>query len=172
MKRFFTLAALLVSMVSFASPKPKAGRIIITNTDNSIIQVRVDGRTYNVNGQPVILNNLSGGRHQLQIFKIERNSYAFEKARPVLIYNAPVYVDHSFIVDVNVNRKGKVSIGKSMIVQNGTVRNDRDNRYPGDRSYNDKPGLDRNDNDRYDDNRNNYPQKAQPRPGRPDRTGF
>jgi hypothetical protein len=172
MKRFFTLAALLVCMVSFAAPKPKAGRLIITNADNSIIQVRVDGRTYNVAGQPMILSNLAGGRHQLQIFKIERRSYGFGKAKSVLIYNAPVYVDQSFIVDVNVNRTGKVSIGKSIVMNNGPARSNRDDRYPNGRYDDNTPGYDRDGNDGYSDNRHGNGQYEQPKPSRPDRTRF
>ena len=173
MKRFFTLAALLVSMVSFAAPNPKTGRIIITNTDNSIIQVRVNGRTYNVTGQPMILNNLAGGRHQLQIFKTERRPYSIGNAKRVLIYNAPVYVDQSFIVDVNVNRTGKVSIGKSMIINNGNARNDRYNDRDGWYS-NDRLNDNRNEygNDRYENNRSRNGQKEQGKTGRPDRSGF
>ncbi len=170
MKRFFTLAALLVSMVSFAAPKPKAGRIIITNSDNSIIQVRVDGRSYNVTGQPMILNNLAGGRHQLQIFRIDRRVYGPGKSKPVLIYNAPVYVDQSFIVDVNVGRTGKVSIGKSMVINNGNDRyNQRDDWYADNRNgY----GGNRNDYDRYEDKNKGAGHNQQPKPSRPDRPGF
>ncbi len=143
MKRFFTLATLLVSMVSFAAPLPRAGRIIITNADNSIIQVRINGRSYNVNGQPLLLNNLAGGRHQVQIFKSERRPYGYSRSRPVLIYNAAVYVDPSYIVDLNVNRAGRVIVGKSLILRNGKRFGD------------DNPARNRYDDSRYENNHDN-----------------
>ena len=135
MKRFFTLAALFISIVSFAAAPPRAASIMINNADNSMIQVRLNGRTYNVNQQTILLNNLAGGRHQLEIYKTEKKPFGFIKSRPVLIYSSAVYVDASFIVDVNISRSGKVSIGKSLPVRNN-----------GDRYRN-------VDSDRYDDNR-------------------
>jgi hypothetical protein len=153
MKRFFTLAALFVSMISFAAPLPRAGRIIISNADNSLIQVRINGRSYNVDRQPLIINNLAGGRHQVQIFKSERKPYGFTRSRPVLIYNAAVYVDPSYIVDLNVNRAGKVVLGKSVVVRNG-------NRFDGNAYDNDRYDNNRNDDNRYDNrfdtDRNDY----------------
>ena len=137
MKRFFTLAALFISMISFAAAPPRAGRIIINNADNNNILVRINGRSYNVDQQALILNNLAGGRHHLEVYKTDRRPYGFGRSKPVLIYSSPVYVDPSFIVDVNVNRFGKVSIGKSVIVKNGS------------RYGNDGYGNDRYDNGRY-----------------------
>ena len=163
MKRFFTLAALFISMMSFAAAPSKAGRIIINNDDNNIIQVRINGRSYNVNQQALVLSNLNGGRHQLEIFRTERKPYNWGKSKTVLIYSSAVYVDPSFIVDVNINRMGRVSIGKSIIVKNGNDRYVNDNRYGNDTRY-DNNNRYNNDNrnghdDRYTDNRNDagYP---------------
>jgi hypothetical protein len=152
MKRIFTLAALFISMVSFAAAPPRTGRIIINNGDYNNIVIRINGRSYNVDQQTLVLNNLTGGRHHLEVFKTERKPNGFGRSKPVLIYSSAVYVDPSFIVDVNVNRFGRVSVGKSMIVRNG---NDR---YGTDRYGNDSYGNDRYDNDRdgnYGDDRYN-----------------
>jgi hypothetical protein len=151
MKRFFTLAALFISMVSFAAAPPRAGRIIINNGDYNNIMVRINGRTYNVDQQTLVLNNLAGGRHQLEIFKTERKPYGFGRSKPVLIYSSAVYVDPSFIVDVNINRLGRVSVGKSVIVRNGNDRYGNDG-YGNDRYDNDRNGS--YGDDRYNDNKN------------------
>ena len=152
MKRFFTLAALFISMVSFAAAPPRAGRIIIKNGDYNDILVRINGRTYNVDQQTLILNNLAGGRHHLEIYKTERKPYRLGRSKAVLIYSSAVYVDPSFIVDVNINRFGRVSVGKSVIVRNGNDRYDN-NRYDNDRYDNDRDG--RYGDDGYPDNRYN-----------------
>ncbi|MHA4845654.1 hypothetical protein ACX0G7_15880 [Flavitalea antarctica] len=151
MKRIFTLAALFISMVSFAAAPPRAGRMIINNGDYNNIVIRINGRSYNVDQQTLVLNNLAGGRHHLEVFRIERKPRSFGRSKPVLIYSSAVYVDPSFIVDVNVSRFGRVSVGKSMIVRNGSDRYGND-RYGNDRYDNDR---DRNyGDDRYDGNRN------------------
>lgn len=185
MKRFFTLAALFISMMSFAAAPSKAGRIIINNDDNSIIQVRINGRSYNVNQQALVLNNLNAGRHQLEIFKTERKPYNWGKSKTVLIYSSAVYVDPSFIVDVDINRMGRVTIGKSLIVKNGNDRYN-DNRFGNDNRYNDNKYDNKYGNDdRYNDNRydagnkgkDNNGKSARPfednnKGARPDRTKF
>ena len=157
MKRFFTLAALFISMVSFAAAPPRAGRILINNGDYNNILVRINGRSYNIDQQALILNNLAGGRHHLEVYKTERKPYGFGRSKPVLIYSSPVYVDPSFIVDVNINRFGKVSVGKSVIVRNGNDRFDN-KRYDNDRYDNDRYDNDRDsryEDDKYPDNRYN-----------------
>ena len=157
MKRFFTLAALFISMVSFAAAPPRAASIVINNADKDMIQVRLNGRAYNVNQQTILLNNLAGGRHRLEIYKIERRPFGFTRSKPVLIYSSAVYVDASFIVDVNISRFGKVSIGKSLPLRNGR---DRYRNYDSDR-YNDNRYDDTNKgrNGGFDDsdNRDRYP---------------
>jgi hypothetical protein len=149
MKKIFTLAALFISMISFAAAPPRAGKMIINNADRNDIVVRINGRSYNVDQQALILNSLTAGRIQLEVYKTEKKPYAFGRSKPVLIFSSAVYVDPSFIVDVNVNRFGKVSIGKSM----NRNSNDRsgygnDNRYNDDR-FGDSRGRD----DRYEDNK-------------------
>lgn len=152
MKRFFTLAALFISMVSFAAAPPRAGRLIISNADNSISHVRINGRIYNVDQQTIILSNLVGGRHILEVYRTERNPYNFGRAKSVMVYSTPVYVDPSFIVDVTINRFGRVSIAKSMKMRNGDFRNydARDDRYDYDKR---NGGYDDNRNGGYDGNR-------------------
>ena len=152
MKRIFTLAALFISMISFAAAPPRAGRIIINNGDYNNIVVRINGRAYNVDQQTLILNNLAGGRHHLEVFRTERRPYGYGRSKPVLIYSSAVYLDPSFIVDVNINRFGRVSVAKSVVVRNGNDRNGS-NRYDNDRYGNGRDN--RYDNDRYDDNNRN-----------------
>lgn len=153
MKRIFTLAALFISMVSFAGAPPRAGRMIVTNGDFNNIFIRIDGRTYNVDEQTLVLNNLAGGRHHLEIYKIERKPYGFGRNKPVAIFSSAVYVDPSFIVDVNINRFGRVSVGKSVIVRNGYERNgyDRNSHDRSDYDAYDNDHEDRYNNDRYND---------------------
>ena len=157
MKRFFTLAALFISMVSFAAAPPRAASIVINNADKDMIQVRLNGRTYNVNQQTILLNNLAGGRHRLEIYKIERKPFGFIKPKPVLIFSSAVYVDASFIVDVNISRFGKVSIGKSLPQRNGRDRyNNDDSRVYNDNRYDDSNKGRNGGFDDYDD-KDRYP---------------
>ncbi|RYG01153.1 MAG: hypothetical protein EOO02_13365, partial [Chitinophagaceae bacterium] len=139
MKRFFTLAALLITIVSFAAPVPRGGRIIISNSDNSLISVRLNGRMYNVNRQTIFLENLAGGKHRLEVYKTEKRP--FSSSKTVLIFSQAVYVDPSYILDVFIDRFGAVNLKKNM-----TVRSTGNGYGNG---YGDRYG-ERND-DRYDD---------------------
>jgi hypothetical protein len=137
MKRFFTLAALLISIVSFAAAPPRAGKIIINNADNDLIQVRINGKTYNVNQQTMVLNNLYGGKHHIEIYKTERKQNGRIRNKAHLIYSSAVYVDPSFILDININRMGRVTLQKSIPV-----------RYDNDRHA----GMNKGRNSQYDEN--------------------
>jgi hypothetical protein len=170
MKRFFTLTALLISIVSFAAPLPRAGRIIVSNQDNSLIHVRINGRSYNVDGQPLIISNLAGGRHQVQIFKSERKPFGYTRSRPVMIYNAAVYVDPSYIVDLNVVRNDRRYNDNRFDNNRRDDTRYQDNRYD-DKRYNNND-YDNNrynnndyDNNRYNDDPNERNRFESPKPG-------
>ena len=141
MKNIFTLSALLFTMASFAAAPPKNSRIVITNSDNSFIQVKINGTLYSLDNNTIVLNNIYPGRHKIEVFKTEKRSNRWFRPRPQLIYSSTMFIESSSLVDININRAGNVRVQKNV-----------DNRYD------DHKGRGR-DND-YDNG---------PRGGRPDR---
>lgn len=125
MKKIFTLAVLLFSIVSFsfAAAPPKTTKITVNNYDNAMVQVRIDGNTYNVTDNNLVLKNIMAGRHKIEVFKMEKRSRGFFKAKPQLIYSSVVMIEPSASLDVNISRFGKVSLQKTI-----NDRFDRDDR--------------------------------------------
>ncbi|RYF87839.1 MAG: hypothetical protein EOO00_12015 [Chitinophagaceae bacterium] len=164
MKRFFTLAALFISMVSFAAAPPRAGRLIISNADNTISHVRVNGRLYNLDQQTIIFNNLAAGRQFLEVYRTERPRFGVGRGKLVLVQTTPLYVDPSFIVDVNINRTGRITIGKTLKIRNGNLRyyDARDGRYYQDERFATRGDAryDGRDDNRYNDRNDSYGDRA------------
>jgi hypothetical protein len=113
MKKIFTLAALLFSLISFAAAPPKATKIVVNNFDNAIVQVRIDGTMYNVTDNSFVLKNIVPGRHKIEVFKMERKSRMF-RPRAELIYKSTVMIEPSAVLDININRFGNVSVTKKI----------------------------------------------------------
>lgn len=144
MKKIFTLIAVMFSITAFAAPGPKASKISISNNDRSKIQVKIDGKMYDLNNT-FVMDNVRAGNHSIAIYKTD--NVGFRKTTKV-IYNNSMYINPGQMIDVNINWVGKVTVTTS-----SNNRFDRDDRNKGnDRDYND-----RNDNNRNDrnDNRNN-----------------
>ena len=73
MKKIFTLlAAALVTLTSFADYRD--ARLTITQLGRMDIQIEVDGRRYNDRDREILINNLEPGRHNIQIYTVERNN--------------------------------------------------------------------------------------------------
>jgi hypothetical protein len=145
MKKIFTLIAVMFSITAFAAPGPKTSKISISNNDRSKIQVKIDGKMYDLNNT-FVMDGVRPGGHSITIYKTE--SMGFRK-RTAVIYNSSMFVGAGQLIDVNINRNGKVVV-KTL----SNDKFDRDDRNKGnDRDYND-----RNDrNDRNNNNRdNNY----------------
>ena len=144
MKKIFTLIAVLFSITTFAAPGPKTSKISISNNDRSKMQVKIDGRMYDLNNT-FVMDNVRSGNHSITIYKTE--SFGFRKMTKV-IYNSSMYVAPGQLIDVDINRSGNLSVK--------SISNDRFNRDDRNRG-NDRDYTDRDDNNRNNNGRdNNY----------------
>jgi hypothetical protein len=134
MKQIFTLIAVMFSVSSFAAdyPGPKNAKISISNNDRSMIQVKIDGKMYDLNNT-FVMDNVRPGRHAITIYKTEIAGF---RKRTSEIYNSAMFISTGQFISININRFGKV------VTKTTTDKFDRDDRY--------------NDNNRDPrDNRNN-----------------
>jgi hypothetical protein len=139
MKKIFTLtlAALFVSLISFAADRPRPGKITVTTFDNASVIVKIDGRRYDLNRNRAVLDNLRPGNHSIEILKYEGRGGIFGGRRLRTIYSTNMFVGQAQLVDININRFGQVNVQKSSY-----GRDDRDDRGR------DWGSNDRNDRDR------------------------
>lgn len=129
MKQFFTLIAVLFSLSSFAAnyPGPKTSKISISNSDHAMMQVKIDGRMYNLNNT-FVLDDIRSGNHTITIYKTE--SAGFRKKTSV-IYNSSMFISPAQLISIDINRFGKV------VTQTiNTDKFDRDGFKGNDRNYN------------------------------------
>jgi hypothetical protein len=136
MKKIFTLVAVLFSITTFAAgnPGPRGSKLSISTNDRAAMQVKIDGKMYNLNNT-FVMDNIRSGNHTITIYKTE--SMGFRK-RTQVVYNSTLYMAPSQLVNIDVNRSGKV-----VVKTTSTDRFDR----------NDNKGNNRNNNDRYENGR-------------------
>jgi len=130
MKKIFTLIAVLVSITTFAAPAPgpKTSKISISNSDRSMMQVKIDGALYDL-GSSLALDNLRTGNHTITIYKTENAGF---RKRTSVIYNSSMYVSPAQLINIDINRNGKVMVKTTTATfdrNDRNNRNDRDNRY-------------------------------------------
>jgi hypothetical protein len=138
MKKIFTLIAVLFSITAFAAPGPKTSKIAISNNDRSMMQVKIDGVMYNLNNT-FVLDNIRSGNHSITIYKTENMGF---RKRTQMIYNSSMFISPAQLINIDVNRNGKVVV-KTSSMDRFIDRNDRNR------------GNNRDYNDRYDNGRNN-----------------
>jgi hypothetical protein len=133
MKQIFTLIAVMFGITAFAAPGPKNAKISISNNDRSMIQVKIDGKMYDLNNT-FVMDNVRPGRHAITIYKTEIAGF---RKRTSEIYNSALFISTGQFISIDINRFGKV-----VTKTTDTNKFDRDDRY--------------NDNNRDSrDNRNN-----------------
>jgi len=134
MKKIFTLVAVLVSLVSFSfaeGPGPVSSKISITNSQRSNLQVKVDGKMYNL-GNSFVLDNIRQGNHSIVIYKTQ--NAGFRKKTEVL-YSSSMFVGNAQQLNIDINRFGKVATSQvSLMPKYGKDfgkggHNDRDDHY-------------------------------------------
>lgn len=135
MKQIFTLIAVMFSITSFAAPGPKNAKISISNNDRSNIQVKIDGKMYDLNNT-FVMDNIRPGGHSITIYKTERAGF---RKKTSVIYNRSMLVTAGQFISIDINRFGNV-VSKTTT----TDKYDSDDRY------------NRNDRDYHDDRNNNY----------------
>src|ERR1044072_4302418 len=104
MKQIFTLIAVMFSITSFAAPGPKNAKISISNNDRSNIQVKIDGKMYDLNNT-FVMDNVRTGRHAIAIYKTENVGF---RKRTTQIYNKTMFVSNGQFISIDINRFGKV----------------------------------------------------------------
>ena len=134
MKQIFTLIAVMFSIASFAAPGPKTSKISITNNDRSILQVKIDGKMYDLNNT-FVMDGVRAGGHSITIYKTEMSGF---RKRTSVIYNNSMFVTPGQFISIDVNRFGKV------VTKTSNDRFDRDDRYNG------------NNRDHHDNRNDNY----------------
>jgi hypothetical protein len=139
MKTIFIL--LMITTFSLSAFAYDEGKLTVTVASQSNIQVVIDGRSYNVYENTIVLNNIRSGNHNIKIYRA-RNSSRGNRAE--LLYSANIYIKPSYDVDVMINRFGKALVDEQYIRSRGPE---------GDNRYEDNNG---NDNGNYE-NRYNRP---------------
>jgi hypothetical protein len=119
MKQIFTFIAVLMSVATFAAPAPKTSKISISNNNRALMQVKIDGRMYNLNNT-FVLDNIRAGYHSISIYRTE--SFGFRKTQKV-VYNSSMFVSPGQLITIDINRNDKV------VVKTTTDQFNRDNRY-------------------------------------------
>jgi hypothetical protein len=120
MKKIFTLAAILFSLVSFAAepPRPNAGKVAIRSSSDVFLQVFIDGKQYNLNRSGFVMDDIRPGRHRIEVFQV--NNYGMFRKKPQRIYSSNTVVKPWETLNININRNEQVYVDS---------RVDRDNRY-------------------------------------------
>jgi hypothetical protein len=138
MKKIFTLIAVLFSITTFAAPGPRTSKIAISNNDRSQMQVKIDGKMYDL-GNTFVMDNIRSGSHSITIYKTEK--FGFRKTTKV-IYNSSMLVAPGQLINVDINRFGNVAVKTSF--NDRFYRDDRNSRN--DRDYNDRNNNGRDNN--------------------------
>ena len=144
MKKIFTLAAILLSITTFAAdrnPRPNDSKVAIRSNSDAFIQVFIDGKQYNMNRNGFVMDNIRSGRHRIEVYKVD--NYGMFRKRPQMVYSNTTFVKPWESLNININRGERVFVD---------TRFDRDDRYNGrdDRRGNDRDygrGRDYNDRD-------------------------
>lgn len=158
MKKTFTLvAALLISATMFAFNGRGLSKMIISTTGNNSIRVMVDNVQYNTNGDKgVRIDNLEEGYHTIRIFqkqKGRRGIWGFGGGNNyTMIYNSSIYVRNQYLIDITVNRFGRVFKDEEPMSNRGYDMDDWN-----DGGWNNNPGPNNDPNWNNNPNWNNYP---------------
>lgn len=130
MKKFFTLATMLLLSVSLFAFGPQA-RLTVSNNSRLKVTVSVDGRNYVAqrgadNGTDIIINDLNNGSHNIKIYQQESrgNSGFFGNKRDRLIYNDNIYVKPQYRTDFTINNFGRVVVNEQMTDYRNNGKND------------------------------------------------
>jgi hypothetical protein len=164
MKSILTVFVACISFIGAFAEAPSS-RVRISIQGNSDIRVLIDNRHYSENDNDIVINNLSPGRHTIQVYRAKniRNNKRWRKSRKdELLYSSTIIVKPNHSMDILIDRYGQVRIDED---RDRWYRNDRrdDDWRSRDRRDDDWRGRDRSDDDwrerrdRYD-NRNDHRQ--------------
>lgn len=125
MKKIFTLftsSLFTLSLLAF-----DGSRISVTSVNSQKdLKVEVDGRSFFMQDNAITISNLAEGYHDVKIYSEKRKdrnedirSFDFKRgARMELIYSNSVYLKRSTLLDITVNRFGKVMMDERRMDRN------------------------------------------------------
>jgi hypothetical protein len=154
MKTFFTL--LLASVSATSALAADEGRLTVTVSAYSDVQIVIDNRTYRPdnNDNSIVLNNVRSGQHTIHVYRSRGNnsnngnSRNNRNNRNNIFYSSTIYVRPNYDVDIMINRFGKALV------------DERDMRYSNDRWENNggygSGGYSNGNNDGYGQAMNDY----------------
>ena len=126
MKKIFTLAAILLSITTFAAdknPHPNDSKVAIRSNSDAFIQVFIDGKQYNMNRNGFIMDNIRSGRHRIEVYKVD--NYGMFRRRPQMVYSNTTFVKPWESLNININRGERVWVDTRFDRDDRNGRNDR-----------------------------------------------
>src|ERR1044072_2955729 len=144
MKKIFTLAAILLSITTFAdnvNPRPSDSKLAIRSSSDAFIQVYIDGKQYNMNRNGFIVDNIRSGRHRIEVYKVD--NYGMFRKRPQMVYSNTTFVKPWESMNININRGERVWVDTRFDREDRNGRKDRwvnNTDHGHGRDYNDRDG--------------------------------
>src|SRR5687767_7689604 len=114
MKTIFTL--LLASLFTTSAFAADDGRLTITISTQTDVQVVIDNRTYRLddNDNTLVLNNVRPGQHTIQVYHNRGNrnngNSRNRNNRKDILYSSTVNVRPNYDVDIMINRFGRALV--------------------------------------------------------------
>lgn len=113
MKTVFTL--LLATLFTTSAFAFDEGRLTITVSTPSNVQVVIDDRTYKLDDNSLVLNNVRAGQHTIRVYRGRANNRGNGNSRNRnnrnnILFSSTIYVKPNYDVDVMINRFGKVLV--------------------------------------------------------------
>jgi hypothetical protein len=116
MKTFFTLlAALFVTSVVFAGPRP-ASSLTVRSADKTAIVVFIDGKCFDLGINSVMITDLQPSYHQVKVYQKKFNGSAdyFDKNYNVL-FNSSILIKPRTSFQISIDDCGDVTMSEAKI---------------------------------------------------------
>ena len=153
MKTIFTL--LLAAIFTTSAFALDESRLTITVSTSNDVQVMIDNKTYRLDENSVVLNNIRAGQHTVQVYRGRANNNRGNNRnnnRNNVLYSSTIYVKPNYDVDIMINRFGKA------LVDERDLRYNNDG-YGNNGNYGNNNGGYGNNNGNYGNNNYNQPMK-------------
>jgi hypothetical protein len=153
MKTIFTL--LLATIFTTSAFALDESRLTITVSTSNDVQVMIDNKTYRLDENSVVLNNIRAGQHTVQVYRGRANNNRGNNRnnnRNNVLYSSTIYVKPNYDVDIMINRFGKA------LVDERDLRYNNDG-YGNNGNYGNNNGGYGNNNGNYGNNNYNQPMK-------------
>jgi hypothetical protein len=161
MKTIFTL--LIATIFTTSAFALDESRLTITLSTPTDVQVVIDNRSYSLNENSLVLNNVRAGQHTIQVYRGRTNNRnngnnRNRNNRNNVLYSSTIYVKPNYDVDIMINRFGKALVDERNIrYSNDGYGNYGNNNsgYGNNGGYGNNNGGYGNDNGNYGNNKYN-----------------